>query len=405
MSLPTYRNPFPSSIISADGCFALETDPTINASLSQTDEHAPILYRTKLHTRRTCQELREMGVRLDKECHALTRDSAPSSSDPPPCPVDNAVTHIGRPVCDFYEGLAGSPTGFYLAECDCLNRDNVPPLDAVVALCRDKADHLRELSEAYNAQIAAGADPATLTRPNVTVDRAMCDKLAAGEEVRMYPIYDRDLFTHTLSRYLVRASYRDGVITKLADPSLALDPASGYHAACTMPACEIPESTIRHVPYSATVTALASCKVSQCRAQISTAGAGGTVTIADNLFRVSCRGGENCSASAFTSPCGHHGACQVDGSCECDVGWTGERCDVETNPEDTVSAPDIPEDITAPDLPPPPSAPTTTTTTTVTEEGEPETSDAKSVPGWMLALLVAVGVVAVVIMVSLFGPE
>lgn len=362
-TLPTYRVPFPSGIVSAEGCFALETDPSIVGSYDVPDQFAPVLYRTKLFTRDVCKDLRTFGVTLDQECHVLRRDQNNQE-----CPPDNYIAHIGQPVCEYYESR-----GMFLTECDCLKRDNVPDLAVVVALCREKAAHQQELADAYNAQVAAGADPATLTRPVMTVNAEMCDKLEAREELRMYPLTERDLFTHMLSRYLVRASYVENIRSRLTDPSVANDPTSGYHAACTLRACSVPESPMHHVPYSETTTAIGACKVNECTAEISSTGAGGKVTIAGNLFRVNCTGGENCLAVNFTAPCGEHGACQADGSCECDIGWTGEDCSIETNPDDVTSERDVPDDPTLPDDSPPDDnndndIPPPATATIVTEE-------------------------------------
>jgi hypothetical protein len=349
---PSFRDPFPEGLASLHGCFALETDMARINAVANKDRHAPILYMTRLRTRGPCADMRTRALALDKQCHQEQEQGRA-----PPCTRDHGFEVLARRVCDFYEGEgpgAGGWKDFYLTECDCLKRDHVPPLAEVVTACREKAADQALARQQYNDALAAGADLGSLRRPPISVDTEMCDDLEAGRAVRMASD-DRDYFTHLLSRYLTRGLWRESLAKYTGNGGAAAEgpalpsgaPAasleSGYHPHCIYEPCRDAESWTYHVPYSETEDAKGTCKnVALCQARITTQFVRGTVTTRDNVFRVRCDGGANCSDQNFVPRCSGHGLCQPDGSCDCDDGWTGPDCSVEAEPAEEVLPPTTP---------------------------------------------------------------
>jgi hypothetical protein len=356
---PSYRTPFPADLPSLHGCFALETDPARIEAVANKDRHAPILYMTRLRTRTPCTDMRTLALRLEKQCyddHAAA--AAPGSTTPPPaCTPDHTYEVLAKRVCDFYEGEgAAGGKDFYLAECDCLKRDHAPPLAEVVTACREKATDQAFARQQYNDALAADpAASAQLRRPPITVDAAMCDDLEAGRAVRM-TMDERDYFTHILSRYLTRGLWKEslaqyGRAERSANPGSRVLPsgateadlASGYHPHCIYEPCRDAESWTYHVPYAETERAKGTCKnVASCSARITTQFVRGTVTTRDNVFRVRCEGGAKCSDENFVDRCSGKGLCRPDGTCDCNDGWTGPRCETEVRPPPDQQGPTTP---------------------------------------------------------------
>jgi len=323
MAAPSYAQPFPPGLPSLHGCFALERDRSRIEAFANKDEFAPILYMTKLKTDRPCVNLTSRALDMDKQCHA--ERTADAASD---CPTDQGARLHGQAVCDFYEGTPGAWKDFYLAECDCLKRDHVPKLEDVVRACRDKVAAQGRVREEFNAAVAAGTFPLPPIPSNISEEA--CGMLERSEAVRMFPLDDRDYFNHILSRYLTRGVWA----TRLAEyggDSPAVD--SGWHPHCTYKPCRDAEHGIYHVPYSETERAKGTCKnVALCDAKITTQFVRGDVKIENNLLRVQCFGGESCRSENFVQPCSGRGFCQPDGTCDCNPGWTGDNCEINSRP-------------------------------------------------------------------------
>jgi hypothetical protein len=360
---PTFRQPFPAGLRSMDGCFALETDASRIAAVANKDRHAPVLYMTQLRTRGPCLDMGTLALALDQQCHVEHHPEGPASrvirneqtatdsqgaaqqarqdevaTEPaaPTCEKDSGTRLLGQRVCDFYEGSPGAWTDFYLAECDCLKRDHVPPVGEVVAACRAKVQEQALATQVYNEALAAGTETSQLRRPPVTVTDRMCDDLESGSplEANLFPLDERDYFNHLLSRYLTRSVWTERLAAYAAEP--------GHHQHCTYEPCRDAASGTFHVPYSETELAKGTCNVAQCEARITTQFVRGTVTTRDNIFRVRCSGGVNCMEQNFVPRCSGKGLCQPDGSCDCDPGWTGEDCSVREAPPPAVQTPSGP---------------------------------------------------------------
>jgi hypothetical protein len=375
---PTFAQPFPPGLASLHGCFALETSRARIESFAKRDLYAPVLYMTKLKTEGPCKNMTSLGLELDKQCFSerlirgvyvppgrqssgssteldattsLSNQTGSSQSSTqtttqlgqeqasteelPDCDPDRATQLHGREVCDFYEGTPGQWKDFFLAECDCLKRDHVPALADVVRACRDKVASMGPVREQYNAAVAAGTFPLPPFPSSLTAE--MCDALepsdpAASPAVLMLPLEDRDYFNHLLARYLTRGLWKSQ-LEEYGGREPAVD--SGWHPHCTYRPCKDAEDTLFHVPYGETERAKGTCRnVAECDARITTQFVRGEVTIRDNVFRVQCKGGENCKTENLVPRCSGNGFCQPDGSCDCDDGWTGPTCAVRTRPGD-----------------------------------------------------------------------
>jgi hypothetical protein len=409
-----------------NGCFALE-DWT-GAAERQDAADFPVLHMTRLHTRKPCMDLLSHVRSLDRECWRLKREAAaerqryeaeleawqrdvagrgaqyeasrPQEPPPPPdCPDDDAIALIGSKVCDAYEGTPGAWKDTFLAECDCLKRDHVPRLEDVVAACRVKAQEEQLAQQAYEQALAAAGGASTsgyaasLVPPERTLDDATCDRLQRNEGV-LLPEYrkQRDAFHHLLARYLVRRPWAE-ILSKHEE---------ALHPHCTYEPCRDPVNGMMHVSYPDTEAAKGSCtNVARCEAQINYQYTGGTVRVYDNLFRVKCDGGTNCTgATSLQQKCRNGGVCQPDGSCVCPKGWTGDRCEIRAQAKPVVRDPEETATTTTTTTPEPPqtSVPSQPTTPPTTAAAEGEVVDTAALLIFIVPLAILVlGALAVAV--------
>jgi hypothetical protein len=368
------------------GCLALEEGD--NATQLTDTADWPVLHRTRLQSTRACKDLFDHVRRLDRECYREKRDAAaaqqkyeddleefnrttqflgtdaeqrrqeqaPKPPPPPPdCSDDDAIALLGRKICDGYEGVEGAWKDMFLAECDCLKRDHVPELADVVALCREKVGRETRQQQDYEAALAAGSEDlrAALTAPEVTVSAQFCDKLERREAVLVSAHRKMaDPFNHLLARYLVRRPWVE-VLSKDTD---------GVHPSCLYKPCRSATEGMHHVSYPDLMDRAPCTNISLCEASINVQYASGAVSTFDNIFRVACSGGTNCSGdTAHSARCKNGGLCQPDGSCLCPKRpkeFTGPRCEVEVKPDPNYRPPEDnpadPEDPTPTPTPPKP---------------------------------------------------
>lgn len=376
--------------VSLNGCFALdELGAPGTTQLTDTADW-PVLYATRLLTRKPCKDLLDHVRALDRECWREKRDAAaarekyeadleeyrrntqaigseyraeytgsdleseqsrntseellrqgePKPPEPAPdCSTDDAIALIGEKICNGYEGSQGAWKDMYLAECDCLKRDHVPPLSQVVALCRQKLGQEQDARQAYEAAVAANELSSGVTPPAMTVSAEFCDKLERKEGVLMSAHRKSAApFDHLLARYLIRTPWVEVLSAEAED----------LHPSCLYKPCRNASDGIHHVSYPDLVEAAPCTNISLCEASINVQYASGSVSTFDNLFHVKCSGGSNCTGdTAHRSKCKNGGACQPDGSCLCPKRpreFTGPRCETEVKPDPNYRPPEEGQD-------------------------------------------------------------
>jgi hypothetical protein len=380
---PSFTDPFPQALRDRElaGCFALD-DPTNRRT--QDSNSIPILYKTKVvGSNILCSNLGSRIKAMDQECTNLKKDLGTFT-----CPDNQFVELVGKPICDHYEDTLG----LYLAECDCLKRDRVPELAAVVQACRDKASAEQEA-------IGSG-ERKEESRIMGTKDepQKLCDLLEQYKALNLTArVFRRemDYFTHLFSRYAVRSSWAYSMSKALDDDTNA--PPSPY---CIYQPCRYPMSNVYHVPipdYEDSVPR--KCNVQDCEVDIGQYDSTGQMVVRDNIVDINCSGGKNCSLNTdrqkeimdrikqgtmsvddypydeedLTMKCGRFGKCQPNGRCLCDPNWTGPECrqkripDPKEDDTDDPLKPAKPKDAEGDDVEPaPPPAPVKPTTSSST---------------------------------------
>ncbi len=350
---PSFSKPFPKSIGDRllGGCFALEWPASETGTLSvenMDSNRIPILYRSKLNGRHgLCSSMVNRIKELDTECDVKRKEGVQ-------CPANQFHDLVGKPLCDYYE----DELGLYLAECDCIKRDRVPPLNVVTLACRDKA---RAEDEAIRSgrKLEGRRVMGTAEEPS-----KVCDIL---EQYRALNITETgmgemDYFNHLLGRYMMRAAWSDSMSKALDEEDM---PPSPY---CVYRPCGDIQSNLVHVPAQDFRAAVPkTCKVDMCQINIGRVGAsGGVMEVRDNVFDINCSGGASCKVDdaeyqAVTErihsgniqegdytytiqdrqlKCGKYGKCQPNGKCKCDSEWTGPECRTKREPEEVIETDD-----------------------------------------------------------------